>query len=289
MKRMFAVASTALLALSLSACGNPSTPVSSSSPGAAASEPASPSPSAAASSSPSASQAPPEQTPPAASPEETPVAKTYRMNKVYRIVPIDKNQTTSKVVLLTFDDGPKEKAILDPLLDVLDKHNAKAIFFVNGYRVKANPDLLKQIDDRKQVIGNHSWDHIDLKKEKPAKVKEQVEKVQQIVKEVTGKTPQFFRPPFGSANDAVREITKDNGMLFMTWSNGSLDWDLPKKMKDADKPKAVIKNVMDQLHDGSNILMHELPWTAAAMDELLTALENKGYSFVDPNAIDLEL
>jgi peptidoglycan/xylan/chitin deacetylase (PgdA/CDA1 family) len=202
-------------------------------------------------------------------------------------VPIDKERTESKVVLLTFDDGPKDAKTLDPILDTLDKHHAKAIFFVNGYRVKANPDLLKTIDDRKQVIGNHSWDHIELKKEKAPKIKEQIESVQEIVKEVTGKTPVFFRPPFASANDAVHQVAKDNGLLFMTWSNGSLDWDMNKIDEDK-RPQAIIDNVMEQLHSGSNILMHELAWTAKGLDDLLTQLEAKGYSFVDPNAIDIE-
>jgi peptidoglycan-N-acetylglucosamine deacetylase len=297
MKRLFTAATAAALALSLTACGNSSTPGSASSSSLAGEPSASPppsatassSPSAPASSSPSASASAPAESTAQASPEATTAAKTYRMNKAYNIVPIDKAKTTSKIVLLTFDDGPKEKVTLQPLLDVLDKHHAKAIFFVNGYRVKAHPELLKEIDDRGQVIGNHSWDHINLKKEKTAKIKDQLESVQAIVKEITGKTPVFFRPPFGSANPSVHQIAKDNGMLFMTWSNGSLDWDLGKKIKDADKPKAVIKNVMEQLHNGSNILMHELPWTGAALDELLTTLENKGYAFVDPNTIDLEL
>ncbi|KIL34862.1 xylanase deacetylase [Cohnella kolymensis] len=293
MNRLCTAAAAAVLALNLTACGNSATPgsASSSTPEHSASPPsseaASSTPSAPVSSSPPASA--PTETTPALSPEPAAAAKSYRMNKVYRIVPIDKAKNASKVVLLTFDDGPKDKLTLTLLLDTLDKHNAKAIFFVNGYRVKAHPELLKEIDNRKQVIGNHSWDHINLKKEKPAKIKQQLESVQTIVKEVTGKTPVFFRPPFGSANASVHQIAKDNSMLFMTWSNGSLDWDLGRKVKDSDKPKAVIKNVMEQLHDGSNILMHELPWTAAAMDELLTALENKGYSFVDPNSIDLEL
>ncbi len=174
------------------------------------------------------------------------------------------------------------------LLDTLDKHQAKAIFFVNGYRVKANPELLKKIDERGQPIGNHSWDHIDLKKEKAPKIKEQIEGVQEIVKETVGKAPVFFRPPFGASNDSVRQIAKDNGLLFMTWSNGSLDWDMNKLAEDK-RPQTVIDNVLEQLHPGSNILMHELPWTAKALDELLTQLEDKGYSFVDPNAIDIEL
>ncbi|MNQ90977.1 hypothetical protein D3C85_1063400 [compost metagenome] len=75
-------------------------------------------------------------------------------------------------------------------------------------------------------------------------------------------------------------------MLYMTWSNGSLDWDMTNKNNDSNK---VIENVLQQLHNGSNILMHELPWTVSALDTLLTKLEEKGYSFVDPNSIELEM
>ncbi|WP_338134412.1 polysaccharide deacetylase family protein [Cohnella candidum] len=200
-------------------------------------------------------------------------------------MPIDKTKSPDKVVLLTFDDGPKEKVMLTRILDALDKHHAKAIFFVNGYRIKAHPELLKLIDDRGQVIGNHSYDHIMLGKEKEAKIRDQIESVQKMVHDVVGKTPVFFRPPFASANDAVHQIAKENDLLFMTWSNGSLDWDLGKNVKN--KPQAVIDNVMKQLHPGSNILMHELEWTSETLDNLLTQLEAKGYSFVDPNSIEL--
>lgn len=280
-----ALSSSALLLL-LSACSG--SPAASPAPGNTASGsvppastmPAQPKDTSSPSASPSSSPA--EQTP-AASP--TPAAPTYRMSKVYNIVPIDKQQTTDKVVLLTFDDGPKEAGMLTKLLDTLDKHNAKAIFFVNGYRVKAHPELLKMIDERGQTVGNHSYDHIMLGKEKEDKIRDQIVSVQEIVKQTIGKTPVFFRPPFASANDAVHKIAKDNDLLFMTWSNGSLDWDLGKKVKD--KPQAVIDNVMKQLHPGSNILMHELEWTADALESLLTQLEAKGYSFVDPSAIEV--
>ncbi|MCD9021237.1 polysaccharide deacetylase family protein [Cohnella silvisoli] len=288
MNRRLIVICSILLLAALVGCSkssptsNSATPTSSQAETTPASQAATPS--ATSSSSPTA----PEETEPSAPSEPSEAAKTYRMNKIYSIVPIDKEKSESKVVLLTFDDGPKDPATLDPLLDALDKHHAKAIFFVNGYRVKAHPELLKKIDERNQVIGNHSWDHIELKKEKAPKIKEQIEKVQAIVKEVTGKTPVFFRPPFASANDDVHRIAKDNGLLFMTWSNGSLDWDM-KKVPEEKRPQAVIDNVLEQLHPGSNILMHELPWTAATLDNLLTQLEKKGYSFVDPNSIDTEL
>lgn len=216
--------------------------------------------------------------------KQTPVQPQYHMNKVFNIVPNDK-ATEEKVVLLTFDDGPKDEKMINSLIDTLEKHEAKAIFFVNGYRVKQNPDLLKLIHERGQIIGNHSWDHIDLKKESQVEAKKQIEDVQKIVMDTIGEKPKFFRPPFGSAGDHVKQIANDNNLLFMTWSNGSLDWESKSK----NNPEAVINNVMDQLHPGSNILMHELPWTVEALDKLLTKLEKKGYQFVDPQNIELKM
>ncbi|GIP32360.1 polysaccharide deacetylase family protein [Paenibacillus sp. J2TS4] len=214
-------------------------------------------------------------------PEEP--AKAYRMNQNYILTPIDP-EGNKKVVLLTFDDGPKDRDMIESMLDTLDKHDAKAIFFVNGYRVEKNPELLELIHSRGQTIGNHSWDHIDLKQESQESIDKQIEDVQRIVTDITGSAPAFFRPPFGSANDYVKQKVKEEGALFMTWSNGSLDWDASTK----DKPEAVIQNVMDQLHPGSNILMHELPWTVEALDTLLNQLEEEGYGFIDPRTIETD-
>ncbi|GMX65199.1 hypothetical protein Elgi_44690 [Paenibacillus elgii] len=212
------------------------------------------------------------------------VSKRYTMNpKTYDIVPIDPNGAPKKVVLLTFDDGPKDLEMNKALLETLQKHKAKAIFFLNGYRVKQKPELVKLLASSGQTIGNHSWDHIDLKKEAKEKVNQQIGDVQKAIKELTGKAPVFFRPPFGSGSDDVRAKAKEEGLLFMTWSNGSKDWEMTVKKNN---PEQVISNVLSQLHPGSNILMHELPWTVEALDKLLTQLEEKGYGFVDPEEIE---
>mgnify|MGYP001300047589 CR=1 FL=1 len=216
-------------------------------------------------------------------PEEDPVVPiTYFMNEVYDIKPISEDGD-EHVVLLTFDDGPKEEEMLTSMLDTLNKHNAKAIFFVNGFRVKANPELLQLIAREGHAVGNHSWDHINLKNESEETIRQQVDDVQQIVEKTVGKKPVFFRPPHGASNEFLRNYVKEQGMLFMTWSNGSLDWDAGSQT-----PQAVIANVLDQLRPGSNILMHELPWTAEALDELLTTLQEKGYSFVNPHSIRID-
>jgi peptidoglycan/xylan/chitin deacetylase (PgdA/CDA1 family) len=138
-----------------------------------------------------------EQPSPAASPASGDDAKTaplYRMSQAYRFVPIEES-TPNKVVLLTFDDGPKEETILTSMLDTLDKHGAKAIFFVNGYRVKQNPGLLKLIDERGQTIGNHSWDHINLKNEQKDVVEKQIGDVQTDIEALIGKKTFIFSAP----------------------------------------------------------------------------------------------
>jgi peptidoglycan/xylan/chitin deacetylase (PgdA/CDA1 family) len=206
--------------------------------------------------------------------------KDYYMDKNYILRPIG-DTGDKKVVLLTFDDGPKEEALLTAMLDTLDRYEAKAIFFINGYRAEKKPELVMLMYDRGQTIGNHSWDHIDLKAESKEKVKQQIEDVQSLVKKITGEAPIFFRPPFGSGGDIVRAEAADEDMLYMTWSNGSRDW-----VKGYNKPEKVIESVLEQLHPGSNILMHELPWTSEALEELLKTLQDKGYSFLDPARID---
>jgi len=286
MRRLTAAATIPILLMSLTACGqsdspDPAVPPANATPTIAASSSASPSPSV----SPAPSQEAPSE---AAEASETPetIVPLYRMNKNYDIVPIDKEKTDRKVVLLTFDDGPKKSETLDPILDTLDKHRAKAIFFVNGYRVKEHPELLEEIANRGQTIGNHSWDHIQLGKESADTIRKQIGDVQDLVKEITGSSPVFFRPPHGSGNEDAHRIAAEYGLLYMTWSNGSLDWEMTgDKIKD--KTAAILTNITDQLHSGSNILMHELPWTAEALDSILSALEDKGYSFVDPALIDV--
>ncbi|MBB6735788.1 polysaccharide deacetylase family protein [Cohnella zeiphila] len=281
MKRFAAVIAVPVLLFSLPACGSGPSPIASHAVASASSS---------ASSAESASLSPLPSTPPAAAEASVPAsgkkaAPLYRMNKNYDIVPIDPDSVSAKVVLLTFDDGPKAEATLKPILDTLDKHRAKAIFFVNGFRVQKHPGLLKEIDERGQTVGNHTWSHAMLGKEKPDKVREEIGKTQDIVKETIGKTPVFFRPPNASGNADTHAAVKEYGMLYMTWSVGSLDWEMSgDKIKD--KTAAIVKNVSEQLHSGSNILMHELPWTGTALDALLTDLEKRGYSFVDPRSID---
>jgi len=198
------------------------------------------------------------------------------------LVPIDPSKNGEKVVLLTFDDGPKEKALSEQILNTLDKHKAKAIFFMNGPQIESNNDLVKLVKNRGQMIGNHSWDHIDLSAETKESIVKQLGDVQKAVKDITGTEPAFFRPPFLVVNEEIARIASAANLTVVTCSIDSRDWEMTAENND---PEALAQRIVNQIHPGANILMHELPWTAEALDSLLTKLTEQGYGFADPFAI----
>src|SRR5690606_37904789 len=107
-------------------------------------------------------------------------------------------------------------------------------FFVNGHRVKNNPELLVKIHERGQIIGNHTWMHLsDLIRQPHEKIDSEIDDVQAIVEELTGERPLFFRAPHGSSNEYMRDKVKREGMLYMTWSASADDWKTEYRTTDA--------------------------------------------------------
>jgi peptidoglycan/xylan/chitin deacetylase (PgdA/CDA1 family) len=184
-----------------------------------------------------------------------------------------------KIVLLTIDDGPSSRTL--GMIDILKKHNAKAIFFINGMHDKGYPNIIKQINDEGFAVGNHTWDHLNLKKEKNTKIIEkEINENSSLINKLTGTPPRFFRAPYGESDPSVRKLIKDDGMIMMDWSDAAIDWDKSTKDKNV-----FIKNVTNNLQSGSIILIHEHPWSLANLDPLLTTLESDGYTYVDPKNI----
>jgi peptidoglycan/xylan/chitin deacetylase (PgdA/CDA1 family) len=205
--------------------------------------------------------------------------KRYQVNtKNYMISPVsEQDGEEEKVVLLTFDDTPTGKATYQ-ILDILDKYNAKALFFVNGHYAKDNLETLIEIRDRGHLIGNHTWWHIYIRKENPETVREEIVRLSDFLEEHLGERPKYFRPPFGQNSDVSLEIIKEEGMQTMNWSNGSLDWEYKT-------PEPIIEQVMSNIKNGDNILFHDKQTTADALDEILSQLTEQGYSFVLPTEV----
>lgn len=210
------------------------------------------------------------------------IENKYYVNSNYYIKPQDPN-VSDKVVLLTFDDTPQGDFTLE-ILDILDKYDAKAIFFVNGHYAVKHQDLVMEIYNRGHILGNHTWWHENLKKITPEKTTEEIVKVNDLIEEWTGERPKYFRPPFGVMSDYAKEVVADENMQSMNWSLGSLDWEYNK----AEQSDEVVEQVLNNIVPGANILMHDKEVTAIALEQILEELTNQGYSFVLPTEVIID-
>ncbi len=211
---------------------------------------------------------------------KSPITPMYRIDKSFDVVPIDP-AGNKKIVLLTIDDAPASSKTIDPILKAMADENVHAIFFVMGDLIQWHPLLLKEIADNGHTIGNHTWDHANLKKITDEQAKKEIDSTTAIIQKTLGITPQFFRPPYGAYTDYVKAYTAENKMVLMNWSLGGEDWVKKYETKDA-----LIMHVLEQLHPGANILMHEHPWTAEAMPEIIKGIKDAGYTIVEPSEIE---
>jgi delta-lactam-biosynthetic de-N-acetylase len=203
----------------------------------------------------------------------------YQPDIGYPLKSDDPKAADVKVAMLTFDDGP-DKDVTPKVLDTLKKENIKAIFFVTGYGVQQNPDLLKRIAAEGHIIAVHTMTHPNLSKLSQAEQRKEIEPLMKMIQDLTGQKPKYMRPPFGAYNKDLLDLCKELGLEVVNWSNGSLDWDGldGKGYKD---PQKIVSTVLEQLVPGSNILMHDThQHTAEALPKLIQALRERGYTFV---------
>ena len=121
---------------------------------------------------------------------------------------------------------------------------------------------------------------MNLSKTSKDNVNKEIDSNTKLIKKITGEDPAFFRPPYGVSNKYVRDTVKKDGMIFMNWSGAAKDWE-----KNTRDEKVFTSNVTKYLHPGEILLIHEHEWTAKYLDDLLTELEKKGYTFIDPKDI----
>lgn len=176
-----------------------------------------------------------------------------------------------KMVAITYDDGPGGKSE-EKILASLEKYDGRATFFYLGNLIAENPENVKKAHKLGCEIGNHSWNHPDLKSCKTKKVKSQIKKTNEAIEKVTGEKPTLFRPPYGSYGE---KTLKAVNLPFVFWSVDSKDWE----SKNKDAILEVVENAENL--DGSIILMHSIhDATADATEELLPWLSWHGYQTV---------
>lgn len=162
------------------------------------------------------------------------------------------------------------------ILDILAEHDVKVTFFMTGGWVENYPDDVKAILDAGHDLGNHSENHKNMSQISNAEKKEELMKVHEKVKELTGYEMNLFRPPYGDYDNNVITAASECGYYTIQWDVDSLDW------KDYGVD-SIINTVTKHKHlgGGSIILCHNgAKYTAAALDTMITTLKEMGYEFV---------
>ena len=176
------------------------------------------------------------------------------------------------MIALTFDDGPSR--FTDYILNLLEQHNARATFFVLGYRVEARRDTVLRAVNIGSEIAGHTWSHHSLSKLSCQAIAETIQATSAIIYEVTGVSPRFFRPPYGWLNDNVANISGELGYSVVNWTLDPMDW----KYRDA---QTIYDTIMNQVEEGAIILLHDIhPTTVAAMELVIPSLIAEGYQLV---------
>ena len=198
--------------------------------------------------------------------------------KIFSLPVISKTAGTPKYIALTFDDGPSRK-YTPILLDGLKERGVHATFFLMGKNIEGEEDIVKRMSEEGHLIGNHSYEHIQLTKAGAKAVCEAVEHTQEQIEAITGKRPEYIRPPYGDWNE---ELEEEIGMTPVLWSLDSLDW----KLKDTGK---IIRQVLKDVKDGDIILLHYIfPSSVEAALELIDILQKEGYVFVTADELLIE-
>lgn len=182
-----------------------------------------------------------------------------------------------KCVALTYDDGPS--AYTPELLDILNRYQAKASFFVLGSKVSSQAALLKRMVQSGHDVGNHSWSHPDLSRLGASAIHEQLANTNSAITSATGKTPTLARPPYGATSPTVFAQLQSLGLSSIHWSVDTRDW--------ADRNSQIVCNrAVGNTRPGAIILLHDIHKTSVdATPCIIETLQKQGYRLVSVSSL----
>lgn len=220
---------------------------------------------------------------------ESDLAQYYIDPDTSSVLPI--SDANPNVVLATVDDVPRK--LPETPTSSVEEAQAMAdrgiygIFFVNGMYLQGEDgeegrQALKEIADMGHVIGNHTLTHYTLNEVPDEEtLRHEIIGNQDIIEEVIGYRPHFFRPPHGVEIPELEAILEEENMVTMNWSFG---YDFDENYSDPAALADIMVNT-ELLSPGSNLLMHDLTWTNEALPTILDGIQDQGYDFVDARDI----
>ena len=182
----------------------------------------------------------------------------------------------AKYISLTFDDGPNlgDDHTMNDMLDLLEKNNVVGSFFLIGNKINdENAKVIKRAFDMGCDIENHSWTHPAMPELTKEEMIEEYEKCDQAIIKITGKKPEFFRPPYIAVNDLMHQVIPTPFIQ----GHGCKDWEPDVSAEER------IKMLEEGTKDGVLYLLHVMEGninTLKALEYLIPKLKKDGYTFV---------
>lgn len=191
---------------------------------------------------------------------------------------ISEQKEEKKTIALTFDDGP-HPVYTPKLLAGLRERGVHVTFFLIGQNIDGNEEIVLQMKKDGHLIGNHSQNHMQLTKEQTKAACDQINRTNEKIREITGETPEYVRPPFGSWSEELECIVP---MKIVLWNVDPLDW----KTQNKDR---IVRHIISHVEDGSIILLHDVYETSVdAALEVIDTLLKEGYNFVTVDELLIE-
>lgn len=186
----------------------------------------------------------------------------------------------SKVIALTFDDGPS--SYTQRYLDILSKYGAKATFFCLGSAAAANPGLVKAIEDQGSQVASHTQNHKQLTTLDADALRAEVQDAFSAISSSGAPATTVLRPPYGDFNNDTWLASGATLSASVIWNLDSEDWRLPG----AD---AIVSNCTNGAYSGAIVLMHDgggnRDQDLEALPRIIEALQASGYKFVTINEL----
>ena len=181
-----------------------------------------------------------------------------------------------KVIYLTFDAG-YENGNVARILDVLKQEKVTAAFFVLGGIIKKNTDVVNRMFDEGHLVCNHTYSHRAMAGVDKATFSSELEKLEYVCKEYTGKQLScYYRPPEGVFDEQSLSHAQELGYKTIFWSFAYADWDNGKQMS----PETAKRKILENVHNGEIMLLHPTSETnAIILKDVICELKSMGYRF----------
>lgn len=184
--------------------------------------------------------------------------------------------TASKELWLTIDDGPAEDT--EALLDLFDRLEVKATFFVKGVLAERHASLTREILRRGHTVANHSHTHPSASFWclLPGRVGREIDVCNRVLHAITGERPRWFRAPVGMKNPAVHPALARRDMRLIGWSARAFDAVLSD-------PDEIVRRLLPRIGPGAIVVLHQgREHSLRVIERVVRELQERGFGFVIP-------